>query len=228
MSKLRRFLTRETPFSYACQGCGRCCHGKRITLSPYELARLARAAKLSTRELLERHTDEAGTALRFTERAGCTFLVGGRCSVHEGRPLSCRLYPLGRFVRENEEAFVELEPHPETEGVYGEDSTVAAWVERSEAKAFIDRASQYHARLARMATLLNAREGGPSAFEEALHTDDDVASDWLDVDEVIARACQRDGCAAPTELEARIDLHLAELDRWLAALERGEESASPA
>lgn len=226
MSTLRRFLARETPFSYACQGCGRCCHDKRITLSPYELARLARAVRLSTRALLERHTDEAGTVLRFTAKSGCTFLVEGKCTAHEGRPLACRLYPLGRIVRGGQEAFVELEPHPDTPGLYGEDGTVDAWVERQGARPFIERAAQYHALLGRMTTLLGTRADGREAFEAALLTDDDIASDWLDVDEAVARATQRDGTPEPTDLEARVDAHLAEMNRWLSALEQNADEAS--
>lgn len=219
MTTLRRVLARETPFSYACHGCGRCCHDKRITLSPYEIARLARAAGTTTRALLEAHTDEAGTVLRFEPERGCTFLREGACTVHEGRPLACRLYPLGRIVHQGKEAFVELEPHPQTEGVYGEERDVQAWVDAQGAQPFIERARQYHAILQRMAALLSARADGRSKFEEALVTEAAVASDWQDVDAVVNEACADRGVVPPTDLEARIDVHLGALDRWLSSME---------
>ena len=219
MTTLRRLLARETPFSYACNGCGRCCHDKRITLSPYELARLARAAGKPTRAILEEHTDEAGTVLRFEEGRGCTFLRNGACTVHEGRPLACRLYPLGRVVSQGREAFVELEPHPETEGTYGEAGDVAAWVKAQGGEPFVARAHRYHALLQRMAAILSARADGRAAFEQALVTETTVASDWQDIDAVVAEVCRERGEPEPTDLEARIDVHLDALDRWITSME---------
>ncbi len=221
MTTVRRVLASGARFSYECKGCGRCCHDKRITLSPYELARLARAAKLSTRELLERHTEEAGTALRFDEPHGCTFLDGGACRVHEGRPLACRLYPLGRIVTPEGESIVELEPHPQTEGIYGERDDPAAWFEAQGAPPFIAAAARYHELLKRMAAVLSSREGGLDDFDAALTTDSAVASDWLDVDAVVAETCAARGEPEPSDLEARIDVHLDAMNRWLDALESG-------
>jgi Fe-S-cluster containining protein len=222
VSTLRRFLARGTPFSYACQGCGRCCHDKRITLSPYEIARLAHARGLSTRELLERHTDEGGTVLLFDDVRGCTFLSDGKCTAHEGRPLVCRLYPLGRVVKDDQEAFVELEPHPETEGIYGEAGTVDAWAERQGALPFIETAARYHALLMRLAAILTARESGRESFEAALKTSEPVASDWQDVDAVVQEACRAQGIPTPNDVERRIELHLSEMDRWVASFEVNE------
>ena len=59
-------MNRNSQFSYVCNACGLCCHNKVITLSPYDVMRLARAADLSTREAIERFTIRRGSILKFT------------------------------------------------------------------------------------------------------------------------------------------------------------------
>jgi Fe-S-cluster containining protein len=88
-------MNRNSPFSYLCNACGRCCHNKVITLSPYDVLRLARAAGLTTREAIEQFTTRRGSILKFRADGACVALEGTRCGVHRGRPLACRLYPLG-------------------------------------------------------------------------------------------------------------------------------------
>jgi Fe-S-cluster containining protein len=206
---------RERAFSYACNACGHCCHDKRITLSPYEIARLAEATGATTRAVLERHTDEGGTVLRF-DAHGCTFLDGTRCRAHGGRPLACRLYPIGRVVTaDGIEAFVDVTPHPESAGVYGKDGTVASWIEAQGAAPYIDAAARYGALARRLFERLNEAEGGAEAFREVVSTPTTVASDWLDVDAVVERACAERGEAVPRDLEARIAIHLAALEAWI-------------
>ncbi len=207
-----RLLARTSAFSYACGGCGRCCHDKRITLSVYEVARLAAARGTTTTEILASHTAESGTVLRFGPD-GCTFLEGGSCTVHSGRPLACRLYPLGRYVdADGAESFLEVTPHPETEGVYGEAGTVGGWVEAQGALPYIDAAARTYAQLERLFALVD-----DAAVGDALTSDAAVASDWLDVDAVVARASTERGQPEPTDVEARFTLYLDALGRWIDA-----------
>lgn len=207
-----RVLARSSPFSYECGGCGRCCHGKRITLSVYELARLAAARGTTTSEILAAHTAESGTVLRFGPN-GCTFLEGGRCSVHAGRPLACRLYPIGRYLApDGQESFVEVEPHPETEGAYGDAATIADWIAAQGAAPYIDAAAKTYALLQRLFDLV---EDG--AVRAALTSDAPVASDWLDVDAVVTRASAERGEPEPTNVEARFTVYLNALERWIDA-----------
>ncbi len=97
-----------------------------ITLSPYDVLRLARAAGISTREAIARYTTRRGSILKFTSGGACAALEGARCGVHRGRPLACRLYPLG--IEHGEEGdcekFVTLEPAAGSLGVYGGDGAV--------------------------------------------------------------------------------------------------------
>jgi len=82
---------------------------------------LARAAGISTREAIERFTIRRGSILKFTDSGACVALEGVRCGIHRGRPLACRLYPLGieRIEDTDSENFVMLEPAAGSLGVYG-------------------------------------------------------------------------------------------------------------
>ena len=61
---------------------------------------------------------------------GCAVFLGPRgCTVHPDRPLACRIYPLARWVSpEGDESFGNLQPHPQTAGVYGTSGTVADYL----------------------------------------------------------------------------------------------------
>lgn len=86
-----------------CSRSGTCCHGKVVWLNPWELSCLAHAKEMNAREFRERFCEFGGIRLRFDGPPGwkglaaCSqFIPGAGCSVHPGRPLACRLYPLGR------------------------------------------------------------------------------------------------------------------------------------
>jgi Fe-S-cluster containining protein len=92
-----------------CTRTGACCHGKMVWLNPWELARMAVAKGLASRVFRDRHCEFGGIRLRFDGLPGwkglatCSqYLSECGCSVHVGRPLSCRLYPLGRQRRGKE------------------------------------------------------------------------------------------------------------------------------
>ena len=125
----------ESKFSYVCNRCGLCCRDKVITLSPYDVIRIARAAKVSTGAVVARYTMRRGSLLRFLPDGRCSALEGPRCTIHPGRPLACRLYPLGLerapggdgagYV----ERFVQLEPAIGSLGAYGTAGTVAEFLD---------------------------------------------------------------------------------------------------
>lgn len=89
-----------------CTRTGSCCHGKQVFLNPWELARLAKEKKLSVREFSDFYCDFGGILLRFDglkDKQGfpaCSqYITNFGCSVHEGRSLACRLFPLGRQIQ---------------------------------------------------------------------------------------------------------------------------------
>jgi Fe-S-cluster containining protein len=103
--------TDELPLT--CSRSGNCCHGNKVLLNPWELACLASQKKLSAREFRNLHTEWSGVRLQFNGAVGysgkqaCNLYVDGTgCSVHVGRPLACRLFPLGRQIQNGETSYI--------------------------------------------------------------------------------------------------------------------------
>ena len=104
-----RYLGRDAPFPFRCAGCGGCCRQRGdIVLSGYDLYRLARQMrlppKIAARAFCKVYIGQvsrlpvAHLAPAPAEGGNCPFLTGGRCAVHEARPLVCALYPLGQEI----------------------------------------------------------------------------------------------------------------------------------
>ncbi len=110
MSKITK-LSRGDQLPLTCSRTGTCCHGKKVWINPWELARLAEAKGISTAEFRDLYCDFGGIRLSFTGTStwkglsACSMYIPDfGCSVHEGRPFACRLYPLG-LQRQGDEKF---------------------------------------------------------------------------------------------------------------------------
>ncbi|MGD0075757.1 MAG: YkgJ family cysteine cluster protein [Candidatus Binataceae bacterium] len=136
-------MKRESAFYYRCGECGRCCHDKVITLSPYDVTRMARAAGISTGDIVARYTLRRGSILRFEADGACPALRGARCTIHPGRPLACRLYPLGIERADDGERFIRLQPAEGSLGVYGDHQTVGDFLVRQETQPYLDAIAGY-------------------------------------------------------------------------------------
>lgn len=75
-------------------------------LNPWELVSLSREKKITSREFRDLYCDFGGIQLRFDgkqdkkgQQACSQYINNVGCSVHLGRPLACRLYPLGRQIQ---------------------------------------------------------------------------------------------------------------------------------
>jgi uncharacterized protein len=218
-------LVRESPFSYECKACKRCCTGKRIPVNPYEVARLARHVGLSTTAFLEKHTEVGGAILRRSDDQRCVFLGEGGCSVHSSRPVACRLYPLGRQrASGGEERFAELQPHPQSEGVYGNSGTVADFLESQGVRTYLELADAYGAVLARMLEALARREGYVEAQGEAVASLAEAPatgeSNLLDMDATVTRYCAERGRDVPESVEDKARLHIAAIEAFISSLAR--------
>jgi len=106
-------LSLEDSLPLTCTRVGTCCHGKMVWLNPWELVRLAAAKDLTPRDFRDQYCEFGGIKLRFDQHiegnlfATCSqYVPDFGCSVHEDRPLVCRLYPLGRERRGKEVQFV--------------------------------------------------------------------------------------------------------------------------
>jgi hypothetical protein len=94
-----------------------CCGDLNLMLTPYDVLRLRRSLKESSREFisgraeLHRAPDTGLPALKLrmdeARAKACPFVTEGGCSVYPDRPAACRTYPLGRATRldENGELF---------------------------------------------------------------------------------------------------------------------------
>lgn len=121
-------MDRQGAFSYRCNQCGRCCHDQAITLSPVDVIAIARVCGISTGAAVARYTLRRGSLLRFLPDGRCAALDGIHCSIHRGRPLACRLYPLGLERGGGRERFVRLEAAAGSTGVYGENGTIGEFL----------------------------------------------------------------------------------------------------
>lgn len=198
---------RNDAYSYVCHGCGHCCHHKAIRVSPYEVARLGDVLGESTTTVLARDIDPEMSTLRTTAEGACTYLRGTGCAVHAGRPLACRLYPLGWIVTaDGDEAFTEFEGHPRSAGLTGADGTVADYVDAQGTAPYMDAARRYEAVLHRLRLAIEV--DGPDPGD---------SPPLADVDAAVEGDCARRGVAVPEGVESRVDCHLALLHGWLDA-----------
>lgn len=212
----------DSAFSYVCGACSRCCEGKAIRVGPYEVLRLARHFKLSTTEFIAKHTQSGGTVLRTTEQGNCGFLGPMGCTVHADRPLACRLYPLGMQVSpEGEITFGSLHPHPQTEGVYGTDGTVANYLATQGTDPFLAANAAYEKLYEHMVSVLAKIDDSELAQRperRAKINDMDtgtLASAWMDIDGI---AGQADG-EIELPLEEQVLAHIRRLEELVSDMD---------
>lgn len=126
-----RELTPESRFRFRCHeniACfNACCSNIDITLTPYDVLRLKRRLRSSSKEFVARYTvpfemDAHGMpGLKMVTKpdtSECAFLGDKGCTVYEDRPAACRYYALGNMaVRRKDRMtvediyFVVREPH---------------------------------------------------------------------------------------------------------------------
>ena len=214
--------TRASPFSYDCKACGRCCRNKVIRVNPYEIARLAEHLGTTTTEVLTKYTESGGAALTATDDGWCVFFDPRTgCTVHPSRPLVCRLYPLGRHARpDGSETFAVVAPEPGSEGIYGDRATIDDYLAVQGAGPYLEATSRYLDALRALLPVFASREDAVAVADEARAAmtgpppggDDNL----LDVDAVVGEECAERGVPVPSSVDARVDLHLAFLERLVA------------
>lgn len=213
-------MTRDSPYSYACHGCNRCCHNKAIRVTPYEILRLARLLGISTTDFIVDHTEAGGTVLRAKPNGDCGFLNDRGCSVHPDRPLACRIYPLARWVTPaGVESFGNLAPHSQTAGVYGTSGVVQDYLDQQGLAPFFAMSDRYGAVYQRMVDLLETMDPGELEKRAARRAEIDelpagsMVSIWVDIDASIALARAGDGAAL--SIDEAVNSHLRMIEKWL-------------
>ena len=129
--KVSTKLNIQDKLPLTCSRRGTCCYGNLVMLNPWELMCLAREKKITPGVFRDLYCEFGGIRLRFDGEAGwrekraCSQYTGDvGCSVHIGRPLACRLFPLGREIQSEEvhymhqgDIFPCLEGCPEVSGL---------------------------------------------------------------------------------------------------------------
>lgn len=205
--------SRDTPFSYKCNRCSRCCHDKYIQMNPYEIARLASNLGIRPYEFISKYLRDDGPYLKAKPDGACVFLGSTGCTVHGDRPLVCRLYPLGRTIEgDGSERFGELEPHPDTEGVYGEDGTIADYLKQQDTADYMLAVEAYHALVNKFLFLI---EPDDETYTEGLDTG------WLDIEAHDAGHFTGGPRKTPAEWLDAMHRHIAALRRIAVAISVG-------
>ncbi len=111
----QNFIRRSDTFSFRCTKCGNCCRNKepgdRILLSTIDVYRAALTLDMSMTDVISNYCEMVPgresmlplVVLKQRLDGSCIFLKKGSCTVHEGKPLLCAMYPLNRLAFLNEE-----------------------------------------------------------------------------------------------------------------------------
>ena len=106
-------LNTQSILPLTCSRSGTCCFGKTVMLNPWELLSFSKEKKITSREFRDLYCEFGGIRLRFNgkpdkkgQQACSQYLDNIGCSVHLGRPLACRLYPLGRQIQSNKAHYI--------------------------------------------------------------------------------------------------------------------------
>jgi Fe-S-cluster containining protein len=212
----------DSPFSYACAACSRCCRHYLIRVNPYEVMQLARHLGLSTTAFIAQYVG-SNSALIHNVDDTCIFLGPQGCGVHPARPMVCRLYPLGRHLSgDGEEHFAPMAPHPESAGVYGTAGSVGDYLRGQGALPYLDAADRYMSLFQQFyRTLANAAEQGmvlpPPEDGQGMEI-----PDLLDPEKAIASLFPGRSLAG-LDPEGGMALHIEALSAWLAQFHAEEK-----
>jgi Fe-S-cluster containining protein len=106
-------LSTEDILPLTCSRSGTCCFGKAVWLNPWEIHCFSQEKKVTPREFRDYYCEFGGIKLRFDgkqdnkgQQACSQYIDNIGCSVHLGRPLACRLYPLGRHIQFNKAVYM--------------------------------------------------------------------------------------------------------------------------
>lgn len=231
-------MERGSKFSYICNRCGLCCRDKVITLSPYDVIRIARAVKVTTGTVVARYTMRRGSLLRFLPDGRCAALDAPRCTIHSGRPLACRLYPLGleRAPGADDagyvERFLQLEPAAGSLGVYGVAGTIAEFLDGQGIDPYLNAVAFYYPLVAnfrgRVAATVDFERVEPREFWRRAAREALAESNY-DPNQLIDAMFDPDGLGCGrTSAEETAVAHVATLDEMAARQRDGALVAAAA
>ncbi|MDD7408246.1 MAG: YkgJ family cysteine cluster protein [Anaerovoracaceae bacterium] len=158
----QNFITRDSKFKFRCTQCGDCCRNKKledmILLTTMDVYRLCNILEMDTTDMIGKYCDmipgkESMLPLLIMKQrldGSCIFLKKGKCTVHEGKPLLCTMYPLGRISLLNEEKgvqefhyFLKDFKKEGCKAAEDEEQTVTEWLERYDLEQYDECARLY-------------------------------------------------------------------------------------
>ena len=110
----KRQLGLDDTFEFSCQSeCrGKCCHRDDLILTAYDIYRIAKYKRQTMAQIITDNcfayigSDSKLPIISVKPRSGdksCRFLRAGRCEINDFKPISCKLFPLGRYLPATEE-----------------------------------------------------------------------------------------------------------------------------
>ena len=158
------------------------------------------------------------------------------CKVYADRPLICRTYPLLRTLGANGEEYVRYKPLPTSSGAYGEDGTVAGFLQTHDIAAFVAANDRYFELLQRIIAALARLAGStPEFFPFIRQTIENhcefVAQntpELIDVDHVVNEFCRNSANAVPGVIDDLIRMHILAIEEKITALEESRAVCSVA
>lgn len=82
-------------YDFECLRCGRCCQHNVVDLMPSEMVRIKYLArKMNKQVLITPCQFDTGAPIYKMLANPCQFWIGGKCSIHNEKPLMCKAYPI--------------------------------------------------------------------------------------------------------------------------------------
>ncbi len=143
------FVGLDDTFNFTCLKCNNCCKhcpgeiGFTIPqLKPFDIIMLSRFLKTTTSKFVERYAEFVqkdrsqitSGILKFVgdeQEMRCPFLDDSGCSVHEAKPMICRLYPLGFYPVGDKALVISQKGLELCQGESGQKHTVRQWLNDS-------------------------------------------------------------------------------------------------
>ena len=135
-------LKLDDKFSFECKMCGNCCRNRTspILITGIDVFRLSRALDMEPAQVVKEYTkcyigkESHIPMIYLAERddGSCKFLCKGKCTVQESKPVTCAIFPLGRYITNYSseyQYFKQNDLECQCEGIDNKDWTLKEWLD---------------------------------------------------------------------------------------------------
>ncbi len=89
-----------------CQKCGDCCRAQKIPINLLDIFNISAHLKLTPDEFVQKYLkltkDKQGEKTYIIKQSPCPFLKNSLCSIHETKPITCKITPCPKNPKYNE------------------------------------------------------------------------------------------------------------------------------